>query len=106
MIILLIVVLGAWYAVGGFEWVIDFGLFYKYDCIAAQCEYLLEQNINFETYATWRTSIIQTYELNRQVGIVGGPFHHIDEQAYHQMKFMLRTYQQEQDMYSFFKVYV
>ncbi len=95
-----------WWFSGGFDWVFDFFDCYKYDSIARTCEYLLEHHINIVSYEDWRTSVTQTWEFNRQVGIPGGLFEMLDNQAYQDMRFMIRTYQQELGMYNFFKVYV
>ena len=78
---------------------------YNYDWIATNCEYFLYHNMNFESYDTWRVSVIQTYEFNKQVGAQGF-FEYLNEQKYEDMKYMVRTYQQEKGMYAFWSVYV
>jgi hypothetical protein len=78
---------------------------YNYDWIATNSEYFLEHHMNFENYDNWRVSVIQTYEFNKQVGILG-VFETISEQTYEDMKFMVRTYQQEEGMFSFWSIYV
>jgi hypothetical protein len=105
MIIAGIITIFFWGSLGGFDFIWDTNDCYKYDVIATQCNYYMEHNLNIETYDLWRTSVIQTWEFNQHVGIIGGPFEHIDINAYENMKYLIRTYQQEAGMFSFWSVY-
>jgi len=88
-----------------YDLIVDSISCYNYDWIATYCEYFLYHNMNFESYDTWRVSVIQTYEFNKQVGAQGF-FEYLNEQKYEDMKYMVRTYQQEKGMYAFWSVYV
>ena len=79
---------------------------YNYDWVVTTSEYFISHNMNFESYDLWRTSVLQTYEFNKQVGFKGSFFEIIDNQTYENMKFMVRTYRQEEGMFSFWSVYV
>ena len=95
-----------WSYVGGFDWVLDSFYSFKYDEIATECEFYYLHGMNFESYDTWLNSVTQTWEFNKQVGFKGSFLEVIDNQTYENMKFMVRTYQQEDGMFNFFRVYV
>ena len=94
-----------WGGFCGFDWVFDSIDCYKYDAIAQQSEYFLENGMSFVSYDTWRVSVVQNYEFNRQVFIAGGPLEDLSEDTYENIRYMVRTYQQEKGMISFFQVY-
>lgn len=94
-----------WWVVGGFDWGFDFYDSYRYDKIATECEFYFLHGMDFENYDAWLHTVAQTWEFNKQVGVIGGPLEWVAPSVYEDMKYKYITYNQEEGMFNFFSVY-